>query len=161
MTIYSVMGNLSRSMSELGLTTVEQQRMLRNNNILTSTFMSEKDARAGERDDTQLKLADLSFKKYGAKQSRKAADLAFIGAILNLAGTALKIGISSGSSEGTQWSKAIPDLVNGFGAVASKYLDKMKAKAEEDAVQEDLQRLNGEKAQIDAGVAALDANPYG
>lgn len=161
MSIYSVAGNLSRSMSELGLTTVEQQRMLRNNNILTSTFMSEKDARAGERDDSQLKIADLGFKKLAAKNSRKAADLAFLGAILNLAGTALKIGISAGTGKQTNWASAIPDLVNGFGAVASKYMDKMKASAEEDAVDEDLRRLNGEKTQIDDSVAALDANPYG
>ena len=159
MTIYSYAGNLSRSMSELGLTTVEQQRMLRNNNVLTSTFMSEKDARAGEADDNQLKIADLNFKKISAQASRKAANLAFIGAILNLAGTALKVGVSAGRGK-TNWATAIPDLVNGFGAVASKYMDKMKASAEEDAVDEDLRRLNGEKAKIDDAVAALDANAY-
>lgn len=161
MSIYSVAGNLSRSMSELGLTTVEQQRMLRNNNILTSTFMSEKDARAGERDDSQLKIADLSFKKLAAQSSRKAADYALLGAILNLVGTALKVTVSVGTGKPTNWSEAIPDLVNGFGAVASKYMDKMKATEEDKAVDEDLRRLNGQKVQIDDAVAALDANPYG
>lgn len=162
MTVWASAGNFSRAVSELGLTSVEQQRMLRNNNIITTTFMAEKDARAQEKDDQQLKAADLSFKKLSAKFSRKAADLAAIGAALNLLGTLIKVGVAAGSSsQKVNWAKAVPDMVNGFGTLVTKMLDRVKAKEEEKAAEEDLKRLNGKRAQTDASVAALDANPFG
>ena len=152
MSVWANSGNFTRAVSEFGLVNVEQQRMLRNNNLITNTFMSEKNARAQEADDQRLKAADLSFKKLSAEKSRKAADLVFIGAALNLLGTALKEGVSLQSA---------PKLVNGFGEVVSKFLDILKADAEEEAVEEDLKRLNAARIGTDDAVAALDSNPYG
>lgn len=161
MGVWASAGNFSRAVSELGLTTVEQQRMLRNNNIVTSGFMAEKDARAQEKGEQDLKAADLSFKKLSAQKSREAAELAQLGAALNLLGTLLKVGISAGTGQKTNWAQAIPDIVNGFGNYMTKTLDKLKARAEEEAVQEDLNRLNGQRAQTEEAVQALDSNPYG
>lgn len=161
MGVWASAGNFSRAVSELGLTTVEQQRMLRNNNIVTSGFMAEKDARAQEKGEQDLKAADLSFKKLSAQKSREAAELAQLGAALNLLGTLLKVGVSAGTGQKTNWAQAIPDIVNGFGNYMTKTLDKLKARAEEEAVQEDLNRLNGQRAQTEEAVQALDSNPYG
>jgi len=161
---WSSAGNMTRAISELGLTSVEQQRMLRNNNLVTTTFMGEKDARAQEKSDQDLKAADLEFKKISAEASRKAADLAVISAAVAVLGTALKIGADSRKPKGSKdvnWAKNIGDALNGIGNLITKVLDRMKADEEVKAVEEDLRRLNAMRAGTDKAVAALDANPYG
>ena len=74
MSVWASAGNFSRAQSEFGLVNVEQQRMLRNNNLITSKVMGEKDARSQEADDQRLKAADLSFKKLAADFSKEAAE---------------------------------------------------------------------------------------
>lgn len=162
MTVWASASAFTNSVAELGLVNVEQMRMLRNNNIITSKFMGEKDATSQERDDLQAKSADLSFKKIAAQKSREAADLAVLGAALNLLGTFMKMGFAASSGEGKfNWATAFGDAVNGFGTLVSKLLDRLKASAEEDAVMEDLMRLNVQKLGADKAVQALKANPYG
>lgn len=152
----------TNSRAELGLVTVEQMRMLRNNNIITSKFMGESDARAQEMDDLNAKATDLNFKKIAAQKSREAADLGAMGAALNLLGTFMKMGFAANGmrDKNFSWATAFGDAVNGFGTLVSKLLEGLKAKAEEDAVMEDLTRLNAQRTQTDEATAALMANPY-
>lgn len=160
--VWSSAGNWSRAVSELGLTTVEQQRMLRNNNVITTKFSGEKDARAQELSEQTDKAMDLEFKKLAAQKSREAAEWGMIGAALNLLGTAIK-GIAAGfgiRDNNFSWSDIFSDAINGMGTLVSKYLEKLKASAEEETAQEDLNRLNGQRVQTDEATAALDANPY-
>lgn len=161
--VWSSAGNLSRSISELGNTSVEQQRMLRNNNTVTTKFMGEKDARAQEASEQTDKAMDLEFKKIAASKSREAAKWGAIGAALNLLGTALKIAAASAGIKDDKfsWANTFSDAVNGVGTVVTKLLDMLKARAEEEAAEEDLKRLNGQRCQTDESVAALDSNPYG
>jgi hypothetical protein len=166
MTVWANAGNFSRAQSEFGLVKVEQQRMLRNNNLITSKVMGEKDARTSEADDQRLKAADLSFKKLSADFSKEAAEKAKVGAAFQLLGTALKIGMqygmsSRGKAEKVNWSTALKDLTNGVFSYMNKVLELQKIDAEVDAIQEDLNRLNASRLQTDDAVAALDANPYG
>ena len=166
MTIWAAAGNFSRAQSEFGLVNVEQQRMLFNNNLITSKFMGEKDARFQEFDDQNLKAADLSFKKVSAQFSREAAQKAVVGAAFQLLGTALSIGVQSvmsrkGKADKVSWGKALGDIVNGVGNLMQKILELQKVDAEVDSINEDLERLNGERMQTDDAVQALDSNPYG
>ncbi|PKL76908.1 MAG: hypothetical protein CVV27_07845 [Candidatus Melainabacteria bacterium HGW-Melainabacteria-1] len=154
---------MSRSISELGLTTVEQQRMLRNNNVITTKFMSEKDARSSEMRELNDKAVDLEFKKIAAEKSKEAAKWGMIGAALNLLGTAIKGAAAAGGSRGANfsWAELATDAVNGVGTLITKVLDFLKAGAEEKSIKEDLERLNGQRTQTDAATQALDSNPYG
>lgn len=160
MNVWSSAGAESRSKSELGLTSVEQQRMLRNNNGITSTYMSEKDARSGEAENEDQKIADKELKKISSEHMRKAAQLRFIGSVLNAIGTIANIGMSAGSQQGVNWATAIPGLLNALGDVVNKYLDLQKQEAEVDAVNEELGKLKGDRMQTAGHVRALDANPY-
>lgn len=166
MTVWANAGNFSRAQSEFGLVNVEQQRMLRNNNLITSKVMGEKDARSQEADDQNLKAADLSFKKQAADFSKEAAEKAKVGAAFKLLGTALSIGVSYGmstrnKSDKMNWGKAFGDLKDGVFSYLNKVLELQKLTAEVDSIQEDLNRLNGERMQTDEAVQALDSNPYG
>lgn len=154
-------GVATRAVAEKLLTNVEQQRMLRNNNQITTTFMQEKDARSQEVDDLNLKLADLKFKEISAKASKKAADLAAITAALQLVGTIGKIAVSSRKNGNVNWGTAIGEIVNGIGNVVNKLLERLKAKEEIKAVERDRLAVNRIKSGADKAVAALDANPYG
>jgi hypothetical protein len=160
MSAISSAGALSRAMCELGLTNVEQQRMLRNNNVVTSKFMSEKDARSQEFSEQNDKAVDLAFKKIAAKNSEKAALYGVIGAALNLLGTAIKGATAKATGAPFNFATFAADAVNGLGTVVSKYLDYLKAGEERKSVEEDMRRLNGQRAQTDESVQALDANPY-
>lgn len=158
--VWSSCGNESRSKSELGLVSVEQQRQLRNNNGIVSTYMSEKDARSNEAENEDQKIADKELKKIASEHLRTAAQIRFIGAILNAIGTIAKIAMSSGSQQGVNWATAIPELVNGLGNVYSKWLDLQKQEAEVDAVNDELGKLKGDRTTTAGHVKALDANPY-
>lgn len=160
MNVWSSAGAESRSKSELGLTSVEQQRMLRNNNGITSTYMSEKDARSGEAENEDQKIADKELKKIATEHMKNAAQLSFIGSILNAIGTIAKISVSSASQQGVNWATAIPGLLNAWGDVVTKYLDMQKQEAELDAINEELGKLKAARMQTAAHVRALDANPY-
>ena len=160
MTVWSSAGAESRSRSELGLTSVEQQRMLRNNNGITSTYMSEKDARSSEADSEDQKIADKELKRISTEHMRQAATLAMYGAVIGALGTITKITISSASGKGVNWTTAIPDLLNAVNNVVQKYLDRQKVDAEVDAVNEELGRLKSDRTQTAGHVKALDANPY-
>lgn len=157
--VYSSAGNFSRSVSELGLTNVEQQRMLRSNNVVTSKMMSEKDARASEARELTDKANDQTFKVLAANYSQQAANLAVIGAALNLAGGLIK-GIGGASNGKSSWADVAADAVNGLGTVITKVLDAMKAGEEKKAAEEDLKRINQQRCEADGAVKALDANPY-
>lgn len=160
MSAWSSAASLSRAVCELGMTNVEQQRMLRNNNVITSKFMGEKDARSQELSEQNDKAVDLTFKKIAAEKSEEAAFYGVIGAALNLLGTVIK-GVTAGA-RGEKFNLATfaADAINGLGTVVSKYLDYLKAGAEKDSVEEDLKRLNSQRVQTDEAVQALDANPY-
>lgn len=160
-TVWSSAGNLSRAVSELGLTNVEQQRMLRNNNVITSKFMSEKDARSSEARELADKENDQVFKKLAAQKTEDAAFIGFIGSVLNMAGSLIKGigGQATGNSKGS-WLDVAADGLNSLGTVITKYLDYLKAGAETKSVEEDLHRIRQQKDQAGNAVAALDANPY-
>ena len=160
MTVWSSAGAESRSRSELGLTSVEQQRMLRNNNGITSTYMSEKDARSSEADGEDQKIADKNLKKVSSEHMRTAANLALAGAIIGAIGTITNIALSSTSAQGVDWFKAAPDLLNALNNIAQKWLDTLKADAEVDAVNKELNRLKSDRLQTAGHVKALDTNPY-
>lgn len=166
MTVWANAGNFSRAQSEFGLLNVEQQRMLRNNNLITSKVMSEKDARSAEFDDQNLKAADLTFKKVSAQFSREAAKKAEQGALFNLLGTVFSVGLQFMSSRNDKtskvdWSKALGDIANGVFTYANKILELQKVDAEVKSINEDLNRVNAERMKTDDAVAALDSNPYG
>jgi hypothetical protein len=158
--VWSTAGNESRSKSELGLVSVEQQRQLRNNNGIISTYMSEKDARSNEAENEDQKIADKELKKISSEHLRTAAQIRFIGAVLNAIGTIAKIAVSAGSQQGVNWATAIPELVNGLGNVYSKWLDLQKQEAEVDAVNEELGKLKDDRTTTAGHVKALDANCY-
>jgi len=159
--VWSSAGNLSRAQSELGLTNVEQQRMLRNNNVITSKVMVEKDARANEKRDQDDKAVDLKFKEIAADKSKEAAFWGVIGAALNLLGSLMKgVGGASQTGGAGAWINVAVDGLNGLGTVISKFMDYLKAGAEKESVEEDLKRLNAQRAQTDDAVRALDTNPY-
>lgn len=162
MTAWSNAASLSRAVCELGLTNVEQQRMLRNNNVITSKFMGEKDARSQELAEQNDKAVDLTFKKIAAEKSEEAAFYGVLGAALNLLGTAIKGIAAAGGLKGPKfsWTSFAADAVNGVGTVVSKYLEYLKAGEETASVEEDLKRLNGQRCQTDEAVQALDSNPY-
>ncbi|HEY9840127.1 MAG: hypothetical protein ACAI44_24000 [Candidatus Sericytochromatia bacterium] len=141
------------------MTNVEQQRMLRNNNVITSKFMSEKDARASEKREQDDKAVDLKFKEIAADKSQEAAFWGVIGAALNLLGSLIK-GAGSASSGKSSWLDVAVDGLNGLGTVISKYMDYLKAGEEKASVEEDLKRLNAQRCQTDDAVKALDTNPY-
>lgn len=157
--VYSSCGNFTRSVSELGLTNVEQQRMLRSNNVITTKMMSEKDARASEARDLQDKANTQAFKVFAADQTKQAAQIAFIGSILNLVGTLVK-GIGSQANGKSSWFDVAADGLNGLGTVITKYLDYLKAGAEKEATEEDLKRINQQRCGSDQATRALDTNPY-
>jgi len=122
--------------------------------------MSEKDARSNEAENEDQKIADKELKKIASEHLRTAAQIRFIGAILNAIGTIAKIAMSSGSQQGVNWATAIPELVNGLGNVYSKWLDLQKQEAEVDAVNDELGKLKGDRTTTAGHVKALDANPY-
>lgn len=156
MTAWASAGNMTRAVSELGLTAVEQQRMLRNNNLITTSVMAEKDARAEEKADLDLKAADLRFKEIAAEASKQAAKIAAAAAVVSLLGTAVNATRPSGDSKKSGWG----DIVNGVGNVITKLLDISKANAELEAVEEDMKRLNIMRVGSDKAVQALTANPF-
>lgn len=159
--VWSSAGNMTRSMSELGLTTVEQQRMLRNNNVVTSKFMSEKDARSQELREQNDKAVDLEFKKIAAEKSQEAAKWSMIGAALNLLGTLIKGAAAAGGvkSDNFSWADFATDALNGTGTLITKVLEYLKAGEEVKATQEDINRVNNQRCQTAASVQALDSNP--
>lgn len=161
MGVWASAGSLSRASSELGLLNVEQQRMLRNQNQLTATKMSETDARAAESEDETQKVADKTAKKISADLTQTAADLRIASAIFALVGT-LNSSFNHGSNtEGkTNWAKAIPAVTNGMFAVFNAIMEANKAKEEADAIGEELGRVKADKKGSNKGVRALDANPY-
>jgi hypothetical protein len=158
--VWSSAGQESRAKSELGLTSVEQQRMLRNNNGVISTYMSEKDARSNEAENEDQKIADKELKKIATDRLKAAAALRFTAAIISAVGTIAKTAASSQSQGGVNWATAIPALVNGIGNVYSKWLDLQKQEAESDAISEELGRLKSDRMKTGSHVKALDANPY-
>lgn len=159
MGVWASAGQFTRSVSELGLTNVEQQRMLRNNNVITSKFMSEKDARSSEMREQTDKANDLSFKKIAAAKSQEAALWGLIGSVLNLVGTVIK-GVGGTQTGKSSWADVAADGLNGLGTVITKWLEYVKAGEETKSVEEDLKRINAQKCQTDESVRALDANPY-
>lgn len=156
MTAWASASNFTRAVSELGLTAVEQQRMLRNNNLVTTSVMVEKDARAEEKADLDLKAADLKFKQVAAEASRAAAKIAAAAAVVSLIGSAVNTTRERGDRKKSSWG----DIVNGVGNVITKILDINKAKNELEAVKEDMERLNIMRTGSDKAVQALAANPF-
>lgn len=157
--VWASAGNLSRSVSELGLTNVEQQRMLRSNNVVTSKMMSEKDARANEARELLDKENETKFKDIAATASKQAAQTAVIGSVINLIGGLVK-GVYGASSGTSSWSDVALDAFNGLATVVTKYLDYLKAGAEKESVEEDLRRINKQRCEADDSIKALEANPY-
>lgn len=156
MTAWASASNFTRAVSELGLTSVEQQRMLRNNNLITTSVMAEKDARAEEKADLDLKAADLRFKEIAAEATKAAAKIAAAAAVVSLLGSAVNTTRPGGDSKKAGWS----DIVNGIGNVITKLLDINKANNELEAVEEDMKRLNAMRTGSDKAVQALSANPF-
>jgi hypothetical protein len=160
MTAWASASSESRSRSELGLLFQEQSRQARNANGIAATYMSEKDARSGEKEGTDNKIADKELKLISSEKLRSAAQAMFLSAIVGAVGTVAKITTNSVRGGGVDWLSAIPQILNAVNDVVQKWLDMQKQEAEVDAVNEELGRLNDDRMQMAGHVAALQANPY-
>lgn len=161
MTIWANASALVRVQAEVGLTAVEQQRQLLHNNTITSTFMKEKDARAEEKENLDLQIADKTIKKISVEHSLKAADYDIWGAAFSLLKTVGNtVANLAGGFSASSLFNALPGLIDGIANLITKVMDKNKIEAEEDAVNEELGKLKLERCQMEKGVAALYANPY-